>query len=101
MCPNATELPFQRLDVYIAARELAALVHRARITDAELRDQATRASTSAFLTLCEGLPSESVPMRRKFFALANGSLHEVAGALDLASAIGVVAPHVEFGCRCG
>ncbi len=91
---NATELPFQRLDVYIAARELAALVHRARISDAELRDQATRASKSAFLQLCEGLPSESVAMRRKYFATANGSLHEVVGALDLASALEAVAPEV-------
>ncbi len=28
-------------------------------------------------------------MRRKLLALANGSLHEVVGALDLASASGV------------
>ena len=27
---------FQRLDIYIAARELAAVVHSARIADAEL-----------------------------------------------------------------
>ena len=62
--------PFQSLDVYVAARELAALVHAARIADAELRDQATRASKSVFLDLCEGLPSDSGPMRRKHFALA-------------------------------
>ncbi len=82
---------FQFLDVYVAARELAALVHGARLSDAELRDQATRASKSVFLNLCEGLPSDSGPMRRKHFALANGSLHELVGALDLASAIGALA----------
>jgi four helix bundle protein len=85
-------LPFQSLDVYVAARELAALVHRARISDPELRDQATRAAKSVFLNLCEGLPSDSGPMRRKHFALANGSLHEVVGAVDLAYAIGALAP---------
>ena len=44
-----------------------------------------------FLNFCEGLPSDSGPMRRKHFALANGSLHELVGALDLACAIGVLA----------
>src|SRR6202165_6198122 len=84
--------PFQSLDVYVAARQLAALVHGARVADAELRDQATRAAKSVFLNLCEGLPSDSGPMRRKHFALANGSLHELVGALDLACAIGALAP---------
>jgi four helix bundle protein len=89
---NEPLLPFQQLDVYRAARELAALVHSARIADAELRDQASRASKSVFLNLCEGLPSEAPGIRRRHFALANGSLHEVVGALDLACAIGAPAP---------
>jgi four helix bundle protein len=89
---NEPLFPFQQMDVYRAARELAALVHSARIPDAELRDQASRASKSVFLNICEGLPSESAGTRRRHFALANGSLHEVVGALDLASAIGALAP---------
>ena len=32
-------------------------------------------------------------MRRKSFAQADGSLHETAGAVDLAAAIGAVPPH--------
>ena len=84
--------PFQRLDVYRFARELAALVQRAAIRDAELRDQATRAAISVFLNLCEGLPDDRAAMRRKYFASAYGSLHEVVGAVDLAAAIGAVAP---------
>jgi four helix bundle protein len=83
--------PFQRLDVYRAARELAALVHRLGIRDAELRDQATRAASSVFLNLCEGLPDDRGPMRRKYFAQADGSLHETVGAVDLAAAIGAAA----------
>lgn len=83
---------FQQLDIYIAARELAAVVHRAGIADAELRDQATRASKSVFLGICEGLPSEQTGLRRKYFAQANNSLHETVGAVDLACAIGALAP---------
>jgi hypothetical protein len=60
-------LPMQRLDAYAVAKELARRVHESRIRDTELRDQATRAAKSCFLTLCEGLPNEGVAMRRKYF----------------------------------
>jgi len=83
-------LPFQRLDVYVAARAFAKAIHDAGIRDPELRDQATRASKSTFCNLCEGLPSWSTAMRRKHFAIADGSLHEAVGAVDLAAAIGAV-----------
>ncbi len=59
-----TLLPFQRLDVYVAAKELARRVHLAGIRDAELRDQATRAAKSAFLCLAEGLPNDGPAMRQ-------------------------------------
>jgi four helix bundle protein len=85
-------LPFQRLDVYDGAKALAKRVHEARIRDAELRDQATRASKSVFLGLCEGLPSDSSGIRRRHFDIANNSLHEVIGAVDLADAIGAIDP---------
>jgi four helix bundle protein len=88
--PSPPRFPFQTLDAYRSARSLAALVHRAAIRDAELRDQATRASKSAFLNLCEGLPDDRPAMRRKYFAQADGSLHETVGAVDLAEAIGAV-----------
>ena len=87
-------LPFQRLDVYLAAKELARRVHLARIRDAELRDQATRAAKSAFLCLAEGLPNDGPAMRRKYFVEANNSLHETVAAVDLAAAVGAV-PHEE------
>jgi four helix bundle protein len=87
---NDDRLPFQRLDVYVAARAFAKAIHDAGIRDPELRDQATRASKSAFCNLCEGLPSRSAAMRRKHFAIADGSLHEAIGAVDLAAAIGTV-----------
>ena len=53
-------------------------------------DQATRASKSTFLGLCEGLPSDSAGVRRRHFEIANNSLHEVIGAVDLADTIGAV-----------
>jgi four helix bundle protein len=89
---NDNLLPFQQLDIYQAAKELARLVHLAGIRDAELRDQATRASKSVFLGLCEGLPSDSAGIRRRHFDVANNSLHEVVGAIDLAEAIGAIDP---------
>jgi four helix bundle protein len=86
-------LPFQRLDVYRVAKEFVRLVHEAKITDAELRDQATRAAKRTFLGLCEGLPIEGQPMRRKYFNEANASLHETLGAVDLAATIGAARAH--------
>ena len=71
--PDNLLFPFQRLDCYRAARELASRVHAAAISDGELRDQATRAAKSAFLNLCEGLPDDRPAMRRKYFAAADGS----------------------------
>jgi four helix bundle protein len=94
---NDTLLPFQRLDIYKAAKELARRVHEARIRDAELRDQATRASKSTFLGLCEGLPSDAAGIRRRHFDIANNSLHEVIGAIDLAETIGALDADVAFG----
>ncbi len=87
-----TLLPFQRLDVYVLAKELARRVHVASIRDAELRDQATRAAKSAFLCLAEGLPNDGPAMRRKYFVEANNSLHETVAAVDLAAAIGALSP---------
>jgi four helix bundle protein len=84
------QLPFQRLDCYLVAREIAQLVHLAKIRDVELRDQATRASKSCFLQLCEGLPNESPAMRRKYFIGSHASLHETVGAVDLAATLGMM-----------
>lgn len=87
---NDDRLPFQRLEVYIAARAFACAVHEAAIRDPELRDQATRAAKSTFCNLCEGLPSRSNALRRKHFVIADCSLHEAVGAVDLALGMGAV-----------
>jgi four helix bundle protein len=81
---------FQQLDVYKVAREIAVRVHEARISDAELRDQATRAAKSAFLGLCEGLPNEMPGLRRRYFTQSRNSVCELVGAIDLSAAIGAM-----------
>ena len=83
-------LGFQSLDIYRAARELVGVVEAAKIGDRELRDQATRAAKSVLLRLSEGLPHRSQPMRRKYFAEANGSVYEVAAAVDVAGLVGAM-----------
>jgi four helix bundle protein len=93
-------IPFQSLDVYVVAREFAARVHSLSLPDAELRDQARRASKSAFLNLAEGLPADSPGLRRRAFSLAQGSLCESAAALDLAAALGL-APEAEAAALVG
>lgn len=84
------ELSFQKLDVYIAAKEIARLVNEAGIAHGELRDQAQRASISCFLQLAEGLPNRGTGMRRKYFTESNNSLHEVVAAVDLACTLGAI-----------
>jgi four helix bundle protein len=81
--------PFQKLDAYRVARELAQRVHTAKIRDRELRDQATRAAKSCFLCLCEGLPNDGNALRHKYFVEARNSLAETVGAMDLAGIVGV------------
>ena len=85
-----SSIQMQDLDCYRVAKEIAVRVHEAKIGDAELRDQATRAAKSTFLRLAEGLPNEGAGMRRKYFVEANNSLHEVVAAVDLAVAIGAM-----------
>jgi four helix bundle protein len=83
-------LPFQKLDIYIAAKQFAQLVQSANLRDRELRDQATRAAKSCFLCLSEGLPNDGAAMRHKYLVEARNSLCETVAAVDLASAMGAV-----------
>ena len=82
--------PFQKLAIYRAARELVVVIQKGRIRDAELRDQAERASKSVLLRLAEGLPHDTTGMRMKYFREAKGSLFETVAAVDAADAIGAL-----------
>jgi four helix bundle protein len=95
-------LPFQTLDLYRCSKELAVAVHRCKIGDAELRDQARRASKSVLLNVAEGLPNHSDGLRRRHFTLARNSACETSGATDVALAIGAIdeATAVDIMRRC-
>ena len=90
MTNDSALFAFQQLDIYRVARDFAVAIKEADIRNTELRDQASRASISAFLTLSEGLPNDGPGMRRKYFTESNNSLHETVAAVDLAAAIGAL-----------
>ncbi|MEO8799929.1 MAG: four helix bundle protein, partial [Polyangiaceae bacterium] len=81
---------FQKLDSYSVAKQIAVRVHAMKIGQSELRDQAERAALSSFLNLSEGLAGRQAGVRRRHFAIALGSLGEVAAALDIGVALGLV-----------
>ena len=79
----------QQLD--IAAEEVARKVSRWPRGHATLIDQRRRAMVSAVLNLAEGNGKRSsVIERRRFFEISLGSIAEVAAALDLALAFGLM-----------
>jgi len=82
---DLTDFPHRRLDAYKVAREICVRVYAAKISNAQLRDQAERAASSMFLQLAEGLPIEGAGLRKKYFTESHASLHELVAALDLAS----------------
>ena len=81
---------FMHLDVYRVSREVVVAVTRLGVKDAEIRSQVTRAAGSLLLNLSEGLPSRSAAMRERYFASARGSAYEVAAAVDVAGALGLI-----------
>lgn len=81
---------FQKLDVYIASKQLMVLVVAAKIRDAEFRDQATRAAKSQYLNLSEGLPFGTKACRNRYFLDSKRSVWETVAAIDGAQSIGVV-----------
>ena len=83
---------FLEMDVYRVAKELAVMVARTQVRRSTLRDQLDRACESVVLALAEGLPHDSVAMRRQYFKRAKASLCEIAGAADLGSAVGAIDP---------
>jgi four helix bundle protein len=81
------QLPHQRLDVWTLALALVREVRAQRITNADLRDQATRAATSAALNLAEGAARNGRDGARHFL-IARASAAEVVAAYEVAEALG-------------
>ncbi len=74
---DLTPFPFQKLEVHVQSRELAARVHHAGIGDAELRDQATRAARSVLLAVSEGLTDSQLASANR--ATTSVSLRRLPG----------------------
>jgi four helix bundle protein len=81
-------LPHHRLVAFSVAKELLIAVVGAKITDAELRDQATRAAKSAALNTAEGAGRISPRDKARCFAIARGECAEAAAAIEIAAAVG-------------
>lgn len=75
------------LRVWHFALDLARTVHRDRIANAELRDQAERATTSIGLNIAEAAGREG-RAQANHFRIARGSTIEVVSAYELAEAFG-------------
>ncbi len=77
-------LAHENLDAYRLARDVARWVRATDFArgDADLKDQALRASRSCVLNLAEGCSSLG-GNRRKHFRIAMGSAAECCAALDL------------------
>lgn len=85
-------LTHHRLRVFWEAVALVRLVHQHPIADAELRDQAKRASRSTALNISEGAALDGA-MAKKHFRISRGSAIETVGAYDLAhDALGETVP---------
>lgn len=63
---------------------------------AVLKDQLERAAISVVLNLAEGAGKITPKDRRKYFAIARGSIQEVAGCIEIAYALGQLSPS-EYG----
>ena len=73
------------------AEEVARMVARWPKGHGDLIDQLRRAATSAVLNLSEGNGKQRHGLeRRRFFRIAMGSIAEVAAALDLSTAFGLI-----------
>lgn len=83
----------ERLDCYQLARQLTSEVARLTRTwrgYADLADQVRRAAISTLLNLAEGAAQpRGSGNKRKHYAIARGSVAEVAAALDAATLVGI------------
>jgi four helix bundle protein len=77
-------LPQHKLIAYGVAKELLVAVIAARIRDAKLRDEATRAAKSACLNCAEGAGRVTRADKARAFTIARGEAVEAAAAVEIA-----------------
>src|SRR3954451_25458308 len=86
---NGTTLLFhEKLIAWQVACELLRAVREARISDANLRDQALRAAQSACLNIAEANGRVAPADRRRVFGIARGEATEAAAAVQIAAMSG-------------
>ena len=92
--PTTTvRLPHHNLVAYQVAREFLLAVHHANISDAKLRDEATRAAKSTCLNIAEGAGRVTRADKARAFAIARGEAVEAIAAIELANDLGEVDPN--------
>ena len=77
-------LPHERLLVYQEASRLLTHVREAKITDAQLRDQALRAAKGVCLNIAEGAGRRTSADKARVYGIARAECCEVGAALDIA-----------------
>ena len=81
-------LPHHKLIAYGVARSFLLAVLACRISDSELRNQATRAAKSACLNCAEGAGRVSRADKARVFAIARAEAVEAAPAVEIAALCG-------------
>jgi four helix bundle protein len=90
------ELPHHKLVAFGVAKQLLVAVRDAKVGDAHLRDQATRAAKSACLNCAEGAGRVTRADKARAFSIARAETVEAAAAIEIAAVVGAVqAVHAE------
>jgi four helix bundle protein len=88
---------FKQLKVWVEAQKLAVTIYRLTTAgplskDYSLRDQIRRAAVSVPSNIAEGDERDTDKDSVRFFYMAKGSLAELRTQLEIASAVGLLAP---------
>ncbi len=83
-------LPHHKLIAYGVAKDLLVAVMAAKIRDAKLRDEATRAAKGACLNCAEGAGRVTRADKARAFTIARGEVVEAAAAVEIAALCGGV-----------
>ena len=83
---NPRMFDFQKLEVYIKAREFhiscKAILSKTKY-ERYVKDQLSRASYSVVLNIAEGSAKQTKPDRKNFFTTSRGSVFECVAILDI------------------